>query len=152
MRASTEPAERPRRKNATQPVPATGLEPRTAAQAAAGQPGLPPEPAPDDDDGDDPRSLPGSITEPQMKHLHAALTGLGFDSRSGEDRVFMLTACEILAGRELTGPHQGRDGNPSTTKNLSLFEAMHIIDTIKEHETREALTAYVSTCPEPVSA
>jgi hypothetical protein len=152
MRKGNEPRETPARRNAAQPLSPTGIQPRTITEVAAGNPDIPPGPAVTDEDGEDPRSLPGSITGPQMKHLHAALTGLGFDNSSGTDRQQMLTICEILAGRELTGPHQGRDGNPSTTKNLSLFEAMHIIDKIKEHGTRDALTAYTATCPEPASA
>jgi len=141
MAAGQQPAERKPRRNAAQPIPASGIEPRTAEQARADagetsaiRPYLP---EPDEAETEAAhadatrqerqRDKPGTVTPDQLKAVHAALTGAGYNSRS--DRDMLLMVVETLAGRELTGPNtRADDATPRTTKNLSWNEASKVLD------------------------
>ncbi len=74
--------ERKPRKNAAQPVPRTGLAPRTAAQAARREPPTPDEPPPDDDPGPPPAAVnddgpEGPATAPQYNIINKAFRDAG---------------------------------------------------------------------------
>ena len=136
-----EPVERPRRRNAAQPVPATGLAPRTVAQASADQRGLEtgpqppteqsvqlegPEPPPGEAgnggpargeaDGPPDPDRPGSVTDEQMKKMFAVLGELAVRDR--DERLYIQS---MLAGRTVTSSLQ-----------LTLREASHVIDQLED--------------------
>jgi hypothetical protein len=137
MRKGNEPRQLQQRRNSAQPLPPTGIQPRPAAQAQA-----------ESADPDDPGAEPGTITGPQMRKLHAMLTGIfGKD----KERDQLLAICEDIVGRELTGPHQLPDGNQRTSKNLSLREAQLLIDKLAEAGSEDALYALVAASPEPAA-
>src|SRR5215469_9134870 len=161
MAAGQQPAERKPRRGAQQPIPASGIEPRTAEQARADagetsaiRPYLP---EPDDDvpsPAEPPASgsprrpdAPRTVSPGQLKAIHASLTGLGYNSRTDRDTLLMVV--ETLAGRELTGPNtRADDATPRTTKNLSWNEASTVIDHLVKVDTKDQLADLVARLSE----
>ncbi len=101
----------------------------TAAEpaSAAGSPG----PA-----AADPPSAAGSVTKAQLIKLGAIFTEYGFTAAERDQR---LTTAEMITGRELTGPKEGR-----TSANLSRDEASALIDTLEQIGGRDALTEHLA--------
>ncbi len=90
-----------------------------------------------------PEDQPGLASAVQLTKLHTILTGLGFGGR--EDREQKLTIAEVITGRELTGPKDGR-----SSANLSYTEAEKLIKKLDEfvnengERDRDALIAYMA--------
>lgn len=117
--------EKRKRSNAAQPVPRTGLAPRTAAQAAGGQTHYEPppdEPPAGDDDG------PGEPSRPaQNRKMHAQFRDAGITDR--DDR---LTVSSHILGFTL-----------DTSSGLTVAEASKIIDTLDQWQTDGVTDAQV---------
>lgn len=116
--------ERKPRKNAAQPIPRTGIAPRTAAQAAnagAAQSPPPPPPPPECDPGlPDPGPATTQPDEParaaQNRKMHAQFRDAGITDR--DDR---LTVCSAILGFNL-----------DTSSGLTVTEASKLIDTLEQ--------------------
>lgn len=134
--AVNEATPKPKRRNAAQPVPATGIKPRTAAEAAR-----PTEPTTEADasiDGeanaDAVAQMSGTgVTRAQQNLLHAQLGELGLG-----DRESKLTTVGILVGHTLT-----------SSNDLTKAEATRVIDTFKHcqqsDDPRRALDAVLAS-------
>ncbi len=89
-----------------------------------------------------PDNAPGSALNGQLKKLHTMLTGLGFGSGEREQK---LAIAEVITGRELTGPKDGR-----SSANLSCAEAEKLIKKLDEfvnengERDRDALIAWMA--------
>jgi len=84
---------KPKRRNAAQPIPSTGLQPRTVAQAAADAAAVD---TPPGDQLIDPRS-------PQMKKLHACLNDAGLGERDlGLGYISTVLARDVTSSKEIT--------------------------------------------------
>lgn len=90
--------ERKPRKNAAKPIPPTGLEPRTAAQAAADNRSENTPPPPEDDPGppDDAPPPPADDRAKLNRQMHALFRKAGIEKDRREDR---LTVTSYLAKR-----------------------------------------------------
>jgi len=108
--AVTEARPRPARKNAAQPIPATGLKPRTATQATTGRPQDEPPSSREDDAGE---SSEDTVTLEQLKKLHAQLGELEITERADK-----LTTVGLLAKRPGIG----------SSRELTKLEASGVID------------------------
>ncbi len=84
----------------------------------------------------DPPSAAGSVTKAQLTKLGAIFTEYGF---TREERDQRLTTAEMITGRELTGPKDGR-----SSANLSRHEASALIDTLEQIGGRDALTEHLA--------
>ncbi len=81
-------------------------------------------------------SAAGSVTPAQLTKLGAIFTEYGFTSAERDQR---LTTAEMITGRQLTGPKEGR-----SSANLSRDEASALIDTLEQIGGRDALTQYLA--------
>ncbi len=103
-----------------------------ADPGAAGPPSAAGSPGP----AADPPSAAGSVTRAQLTKLGAIFTEYGF---TREERDQRLTTAEMITGRELTGPAEGR-----TSANLSRHEASALIDTLEQIGGRDKLTEHLA--------
>lgn len=114
--------ERKARRNAAQPIPASGLAPRTVADAttAVTSADRPPTPDPQPDDVADVFDRP--ITAAQMKALHASLHDVGAGDRD--------------AGLALIGSYLDRD--IASTKDLTVADASTVLSELGRLQLRMA--------------
>ncbi|MGA5467151.1 hypothetical protein [Mycobacterium sp. NPDC050041] len=120
---ATATKERKPRKNSAQPVPRTGVKPRTAAQAAAKRPDdIPPpdEPPPPDDERpplpiDPPKDPEGPATTAQNRKMHAL-----FRDHQLTERDDRLVVTSHILGFKV-----------DTSSGLTLAEASTVIDTLQ---------------------
>lgn len=131
---ATTPKTRKPRKNAAQPIPATGLKPRTAVEAAAASAGamtsMTPKQAADElvaeterlglYDDPPPEGEPELIRPNQLKKLVILLREAGF---GGDDRQARLDYCSAAVGRPIT-----------SSKELTVGEATRVIDSLENGE------------------
>lgn len=108
------PARKPR-KNAAQPIPATGIKPRTRTEAAAPPPDPEQSELPIDSDADK------LITPPQLTKLSILLKEAGFDDRDSR-HAFVSTAINREIG---------------SAKDLTIDEASHVIDILENSQATE---------------
>jgi hypothetical protein len=122
-RAVDTPAERKPRKNAAQPIPATGIAPRTAAEAKAAAPviGADEDAAPQPDSPAD-ETPPDMITAEQNKAIQAGFTALGIRNRPQR-----LAIISKIVGRQI-----------SSNNDLYRAEAATVINEINDRRARLA--------------
>jgi hypothetical protein len=124
IRGVDQPAARPARKNAAQPIPPTGIAPRTRAEAnqgAAPVTGADEDatPQPDPPAGEPPADM---ITPEQNKAIQAGFTALGIRNRTQR-----LTVISKIVGRQI-----------GSNNDLYRAEAATVINEINERRARLA--------------
>lgn len=125
---------KPKRSNAAQPVPSTGVKPRTAAQRAANEP-PPPEPP---DEPDVPEEA--SITPAQSRKMHVL-----FNQAEIVDRVTRMRISSYLTKRDL------KSSNELTKQEASeLIETMQ--DLANQGDLAEVVTALLEAADEAALA
>ncbi|CRK59025.1 Phage protein [Alloactinosynnema sp. L-07] len=138
--AVAQPKARPQRKNAAQPLPATGVRPRTAAQAAKQIEPPPPPPDEPPPPEDEVHECEPTVTKAQLNKLHVLFGKFGINERADKQNT-----CSLLIRRWI-----------ESSTHMTVPEASRAIEQLvsceQSSDPAKALDALIAQCQDEMQA